>query len=259
MVISCILAAKFVVVSRGAGVVSLQWARDQRRYLGIYDSKLTFGGGHFPQCAFHVVESGHAGDHVSFESLAHPGQHMGILPSGEPQPPAVTGRGPQGSFYPVYVDEKPMLPNLGLKSKAYWNLEHGNVVVLTSCAYGKNLRIHPDGRVDCQGGWGDLTKFIIETRGNGVIAIRSWKSPQFYLNITPDNLAAGAGGDLCDFVPEDPRDYPDGGVDSITFAFAGNRDIHIGVRPNGELKPPKDTATGTHGQFRVTPCDKLIS
>ena len=36
-----------------------------------------------------------------------------------------------------------------------------------------------------------VAKFIIETRGNGVIAIRSWKSPQFYLNITPDNLAAG--------------------------------------------------------------------
>ena len=63
---------------------------------------------------------------------------------------------------------------------------------------------------------------------------------------------------MCDFVPEDPRDHPEGGVDCISFSSARVRDLHVGVRPNGELKEPKNTGNGVHGQFTVTVCDKIL-
>lgn len=245
----------FVVVTRGLGVVSFQLANDQNLWLGIYNGVLTRGGGHFPQCAFNVVDSNQGDNYVSFESVAHPGQHIGVRPGGDPKPPANTGRGPEGSFCPVYVDERPMFSNLGLKSKAYWRLNHGSVVVLTSRAHNKNLRIHLDGRVDCEGGWGEWTKFIVETRGNGVVALRSWKTQKWYLNISNDRVGSGTGGEWCNFIPEDPSDYPQGGQDSICFSFACHRSQHIGVLPNGDLKSASHTHTGPHGQFTVVPCD----
>ena len=52
-----------------------------------------------------MTESYHGGDLVCFESVTSPGQHIGILPSGEPKPPANTGKGVNGAFYPVFVDE----------------------------------------------------------------------------------------------------------------------------------------------------------
>ena len=52
-----------------------------------------------------MVDSNQGDNYVSFESVAHPGQHIGVRPGGDPKPPANTGRGPEGSFCPVYVDE----------------------------------------------------------------------------------------------------------------------------------------------------------
>ena len=41
-----------------------------------------------------------------------------------------------------------------------------------------------------------LARFVIETRGNGIIALRSLKTPKWYLNIIEDNLGAGVSACL---------------------------------------------------------------
>ena len=56
-------------------------------------------------CIFKVQTSSHNPSYLSFESLFHPNQFMGILPTGEPKLASQTGRGPHGSFSPVFVEQ----------------------------------------------------------------------------------------------------------------------------------------------------------
>ena len=203
-------------------------------------------------CIFKVQTSSHNPSYLSFESLFHPNQFMGILPTGEPKLASQTGRGPHGSFSPVFVEQKVMQPNYNLRSSsAYWMLAHGNVVFLTSLSCGKNLRINPNGNLDCQGEWGDFAKWIVEVRGEGYICLKSFKNPANYLMIRNQATCVGSGGDYyCEFRPVDPSDghLP---PDVICFQARKAPSQHVGVLPSSAIKPPNQTGRGQHGQFTV--------
>jgi hypothetical protein len=120
---------KFIVVTRGPGVVSLQWAQNPRHYIGVYNNILKVGPGHL-YCAFRIHNSDHNPNDVSFECVDAPGRsYLGILPSGEPKTPSGTARGLHGTFTPVFIQEVNMHANIGLRSNAYVSIDVVALVV----------------------------------------------------------------------------------------------------------------------------------
>ena len=88
--------AKFIVHKRGAHVMLQSWK--ESHYVAIREGRLTTGTGG-PWCEFKVQSSNHApGSAICLESVKLPGQHVGVLPSGDTKAPGNTGRGPHGSF-----------------------------------------------------------------------------------------------------------------------------------------------------------------
>ena len=56
---------------------------------------------------------------VVLESVVFPGQHVGILPDGEPKPPEHTGRGEHGRFTPAL--KVPVLDMSSWESGGVWH------------------------------------------------------------------------------------------------------------------------------------------
>eukprot|EP00118_Oscarella_pearsei_P024624 m.306455 g.306455 ORF g.306455 m.306455 type:complete len:277 (+) comp41252_c0_seq1:48-878(+) len=85
--------AQFHIEARG-GHFLFKSVKNPSLYLAIRDGHLTSGKGG-PFCEFAPVG---IGAYVALSSAKFPGQHIGVLPSGEVKPPANTGRGEHGQF-----------------------------------------------------------------------------------------------------------------------------------------------------------------
>eukprot|EP01092_Planopodium_desertum_P010690 TRINITY_DN4790_c0_g1_i3.p1 TRINITY_DN4790_c0_g1~~TRINITY_DN4790_c0_g1_i3.p1 ORF type:complete len:265 (-),score=54.54 TRINITY_DN4790_c0_g1_i3:70-864(-) len=118
----------------------------------------------------------------------------------------------------------------------------GNRIFLTSIATGKTLRINPDGSVDGNGGHGPLAQFLVEREGEYLKLSVSGK----YLRIVDNDLnGLGTGGEYTLF-----RIHSHGS-EVYSFESARYPGQYVGVLPSGIRKPPNQTATGPHGQFRA--------
>ena len=245
----------WTVISRGPNLISLRWNKDPSKYLAINNDKLFDGSGGV-YCIFRVHVSDHDKEYISFESVKHPGQHMGILPTGNAKEPSKTGKGAHGSFMPIVMDITILLPPTQCKSTAYWSCQHGNVIYLTSASCGKNFRVNPSGEIDCKGEWGDYAKWIVETRGGGKVVLRCYKDPMKYLAVHKNKLDTDVGATRDELILQDPTD-PDKHPHSICFAKAENPNWHVGVLPDGKIKEPDETGNGGHGTFIVKVAENI--
>ena len=89
--------ARFVVHTRSNGVILLQNNQDRQNYIALKNNTICVGTGG-PYCEFYIRTSNHCSHMISLESTKFSGQHVGILPSGQPKPPSQTGRGAHASF-----------------------------------------------------------------------------------------------------------------------------------------------------------------
>jgi hypothetical protein len=223
------------VVHRDGPNVRLSKFTDRKAYLRIHNDHLDAQGGEGPFTLLHVKEHKGKRDLVSLASVAHPGQHVGILENGDAKHPSRTKTGKHGQFH-VKLVPPPLWGN-------------GSVIRLTSVATGKNLRIQPNGQVDGHGEMGEFAQFVVHDAGHGLVRLSSVADRKKYLRVQPDGDLDGLGG-------EGPltllRPVKKGGSGLFVIQSAKNPGWHVGVLPNGHAKNGKMTGDGEHGQFKVT-------
>ncbi|XP_065838934.1 uncharacterized protein [Oscarella lobularis] len=123
-------------------------------------------------------------------------------------------------------------------------ISNGRVVQLIPKSYPySTLRMRPDGSVDAFGGRGKKAQFQIVARG-GNFLFKNVKNPSLFLAIKDGHLKSGGGGPFCEFKPSGAGAY-------VVFQSAKFPGQHIGVLPNGDIKPAANTGRGEHGQFLI--------
>lgn len=222
--------------------VALQNLKHPRYWLRIKDNDLNGKGqegGSFTE--FKLEEHDKC---VVFESVKSPGQHIGILESGDSKRPNNTGTGKHARFQPKVIHDERERISSGVSQYAV-QLSHGNVVLLESVASGRTLRIHDDGKIDGLGGSGPLAQFVVHVVAGGIIKLQSKRIQERWLQVKKDELHSGKGGRAAEFKIDNSHE---GHLLLESVKFHRN---HIGVRENGEVKPPSHTGRGRHGQFKV--------
>lgn len=233
--------AQFRVHVRGPQRVALQNVNVPSYWLRIKDNDFNGKGNDGgPYTEFKLEEHDNS---IVFESVQHPGQHIGIVENGDAKKPGSTGTRRHGHFQPKVIHEVKEIITAG--SSHYEKLlAHGNIVVLESVASGKSLRVFDDARIDGTGGTGLLAQFIVHVSGENKIKLQCVKHPERWLKIKNDELKVGKGGYLCEL----RVDSNDGNLVLESVKFPGT---HVGVRESGEAKPPNQTGRRKHGQFQV--------
>jgi hypothetical protein len=224
------------VVHRDGPNVRLAKLTDGKAFLRVHNDHLDAQGGQGPFTLFHVKEHKGHPNMVSLASVAHAGQHVGILENGDAKHPSKTKTGKHGQFI-VKVVPPPLWVN-------------GSVIRLTSVATGKNLRIQANGHVDGHGEMGEFAQFVVHDAGHGgAIRLSSVADRKKFLRIQPDGDLDGLGGEG-EWTLLKPIKKGKAGL--FVLQSVKNPAWHVGVLPNGHAKNGKMTGDGEHGQFKVT-------
>jgi hypothetical protein len=130
----------------------------------------------------------------------------------------------------------------------------GGPVYLYNAQCGGNLKVnHPGMRLDGRGKWGKWAKFMVRptNHGPGVIRLSPWTNGKTHVKIpkngNPANALGGLGKQSLLRVQKTGNML---GVISLASAHF-NTNAHVGVLPNGQMKPVFKTGVGAAGQFRV--------
>ncbi|KAH3759429.1 hypothetical protein Pelo_8754 [Pelomyxa schiedti] len=128
---------------------------------------------------------------------------------------------------------------------------HG--IHLISVSHGHNLRIDPahPTEVNADGAEGIYATWMVEKVGKKTKEFRFRnKSSGKYLRIDPANHkpdCEGVGGPLCTFkLHWINKEHFICCLESVQF-----HGMHLGVFPDGRMKPANLTAEGPHGQWRI--------
>ncbi|CAI8042897.1 hypothetical protein GBAR_LOCUS23795, partial [Geodia barretti] len=240
--------AQWKVHVRRPGVIALQNQHTPSHWLAIRDGATIGNAQGGPYCEFTVKESD---ENVVLESVQYRGQHVGVLPSGEIKEPGRTGTGLHAQFRltqhktpeEVGYDVSRHMAGLNLSSSILSMFAHGNVVILESHASGKTLRSY-HGTAEGIGGRGIHAQWKVNVRGFGVIALQNQHTPSHWLAIRDGATIANAGGGpYCEFRLLTVND-------NVVLESTQYPGQHVGVRPDGSIKPPGQTGTGKHAQFK---------
>jgi len=128
----------------------------------------------------------------------------------------------------------------------------GGPVYLYNMEAGSNLKIHHPGNALTGGGkWAQWAKWKIRpTNHPGLIRLSSWADPRCHIKIAKHGGPANARGGIAKWSllkMEAVGTIP--GV--VTIASAQLPSHHVGLLPNGQMKPASETGRGKHGQFAV--------
>ncbi|XP_065905633.1 uncharacterized protein [Dysidea avara] len=121
----------------------------------------------------------------------------------------------------------------------------GAVVSLWSRARGLHVFINDEGNVHGDGQLHKSAEWKVHERGDGMVAFQNEQHPGKWLRIKDDDTNVGGdGGPWCDFKVHEIEGF-------IALESTKNHGQHLGIRPDGSLKPPTETGKGEHGQFAV--------
>jgi hypothetical protein len=206
-------------------------------------------GGPYCPFVFKYIRSEKDGDDViALESVAFPGQHVGVLPDRSIKKPSETHTGPHGQFVLRFHGDH-VIQELHKAAKA------GKGVHFFPKSYSRSLRVNPDNHseINSEGGTGTwATWFPVPAGPGGLFMFKNQQTGKF-LRIDPGNKkldADGVGGPYCPFIVKFLHKEADGdnvvALESVAFD-----DHHVGVLPDGKIKDPHQTGTGPHGQFVI--------
>ena len=125
-------------------------------------------------------------------------------------------------------------------------LQVNSNVILTSVASRRTLRVMRNGSVNGQGGTGMLARFTVKPGRNAREIRLQSKSTGRFLRIMPNHSVDGLGG-MGPYTCFQVERLPNNTIGLISSQNLGR----IGILPNGQVKHPKQTGRGPHGQLMV--------
>eukprot|EP00040_Diaphanoeca_grandis_P002136 m.20635 g.20635 ORF g.20635 m.20635 type:complete len:417 (+) comp13029_c0_seq1:84-1334(+) len=178
---------------------------------------------------------------------AYPPQQQAYPPQQQAYPPQQQAYPPQQQAYPPQQQQVPQYTPPPQQNLPVSPPPMNATIHVVSMNSNKNLRIRPNGNVDCEGGNGNPAKFMVQP--TGFLRLASVANPQRFLALRKQKVDHGPGGPACELLI---TGTPFPGIVTLSHA-KGNGFLASG--PGGDVyisqtTGPNDRAT----HFRINLC-----